>query len=57
MPEEDLLTRFLEEIGAAQDDAELTAIAAEIEEADLNEQVERLTDAFREARERLEPTT
>jgi hypothetical protein len=54
MSEEDPVTRFLKEMGAAQDDAELTAIAAGIEEAELDEQaLERLTDALREARERL----
>lgn len=48
------IARLLEEIAAAQDDIELTAVASEIAETDLDEQsLERLTDAIREARERL----
>jgi ribosomal protein L12E/L44/L45/RPP1/RPP2 len=54
MAEKSRLACLLEKIGAAQDNNELTAIAAEIKEYDLDEwTLEQLTDAIREARERL----
>ncbi len=47
------LAHFLEQIGAAQDESELTAIASEIEQSDFGEEaLEQLADAIREARER-----
>jgi hypothetical protein len=51
MPKE--IERLLEEIGAANSD-EVAAIAAEIEDAAFEEHtLGRLTDAIREARERI----
>lgn len=56
MAEDPRLARFLEKIGAAPDDGDLAAIATEIEEIDFDEwALEQLTDAMREARERLQP--
>jgi len=53
MPEDDI-TRLLQEIAAATSVDELAAIASGIEEDNFDEQsLERLTDALREARERL----
>jgi hypothetical protein len=55
MPEDTRLARFIERTRAAHDSGELAAVAAEIEQIDLDERaVEQLADAFREARERLE---
>jgi len=52
MPEN--IARLLQEIGVAQSEGELTAVAAEIEESDFDEQaLEQLADAIRAARERL----
>jgi hypothetical protein len=54
MCDETHLKRLLEEIGAAQTESELTAIATEIGQTGFDEPaLERLADALREARERL----
>jgi hypothetical protein len=56
MPEIEI-TRLLEEIGAAQDLAELAAIvslAGEIDDSYDEESVARVIDAIRQARQRLD---